>query len=140
MTAETSSTPDGFERSHSGDLGPGPAYLDGVSVTYGQRRSHIWSFAVGYAASCPCSEGGQTQPPEYVGDNYFCDKTHSKNGKLWDGKDCNNNDECCTFHSPPWFNVRLPTSTTDEIEMRICGDQSTADEFIPVEYVEVYVQ
>jgi len=29
---------------------------------------------------------------------------------------------CCSFNSPPWFNVRLPNATTDGIEIRLGTD------------------
>ena len=115
-------------------------YLDGVSVTYGQERNHIWSFAAGHVGRCPCNNTNRDYaplPPEFVGDNYFCDTTQI-NGNLWDGEDCTDN--CCTFNSPPWFKVQLPEPTREQIEMRVCGDQDTDDENIPIEYIEVYVQ
>ena len=43
-------------------------------------------------------------------------------------------------NSPPWFSVQLPAQTTDAIEVRICCDQSTDDEDVPVELIETYVQ
>lgn len=54
-------------------------YVDGVSVTYGNPRTHIWTFAVGLheygtssnAHNCPC-DGGAI-PPTFVGNNYFCE-------------------------------------------------------------------
>ena len=51
-------------------------YLDGVSITHGSSRQHIWSFvggtyALGCAAfKCPCA-GGIPGIPSYVGNNYF---------------------------------------------------------------------
>ena len=60
-------------------------YVDGVSLTNRSPRCHIWTFAARldeYAASypelnCPCTDTNQsssaTPPPEYVGDDYFCD-------------------------------------------------------------------
>ena len=40
---------------------------------------------------------------------------------LWDGQGCGPTSSCCTFNSPPWFNVTLPFPTTDNIEVRICN-------------------
>ena len=61
-------------------------YVDGVSVTYGDLRKHIWTFASGISEtivaafptrSCPCTLNGTgiqpQQPPAFVGDNYFCE-------------------------------------------------------------------
>ena len=36
---------------------------------------------------------------------------------LWDGQGCGPTSSCCTFNSPPWFNVQLSSPTTDDIEM-----------------------
>ena len=55
-------------------------YVDGISLTYGSPRKHIWSFAVGiqepssvHATSrCPCAGAIGTVPP-FVGQDYFCD-------------------------------------------------------------------
>ena len=130
-------------------------YVDGVSVTYGNPRSHIWTFAMGLhersggadSNNCPCDGG--IGPPAFVGNNYFCEtgddtpsvEVHRFFGDdpLWDGQNCNNI-TCCAFNSPPWFKVQLPSSTMDNIEVRICGDQSTGDEDSPISYLEIYVQ
>ena len=56
------------------------AYIDGVSVTYGTPRKHIWTFASGISetnvrpeTSCPCAFAGPPQPPSFVRNNYFCE-------------------------------------------------------------------
>ena len=55
-------------------------YVDGVSITYGNPRKHIWTYAAGvtegtyaYGAGpdCPCARSGATPAPSYVGDNYY---------------------------------------------------------------------
>ena len=57
-------------------------YLEGVSVTYGSPRQHIWSFAAGLdevlslpANTCPCFTGSTNgnRIPSFVGQNYFCE-------------------------------------------------------------------
>lgn len=60
--------------------------------------------------------------------------------KLWDGLQCSSEGTCCTEKSPPWFAVELPNATTDDIEVRICGDEGTANEGTPIELIEIYVQ
>ena len=136
------------------------AYVDGVSVTYGSPRNHIWTFVSGWSElshansnvfNCPCSNSpGTTAPPSFVGNNYFCeaantDKVYRDNhvyteDKLWDGEQCDNEGTCCTDMSPPWFSVELPIATTDDIEVRICGDESLSNENVLIELVEIYVQ
>ena len=133
------------------------SYVDGVSITHGTPRQHIWSFAAGITEqdpterfyNCPCSNGyAGPMPQTFVGDDYFCEsgRNHSAidgiypDDKLWDGQQCSNEGTCCTDKSPPWFNVELPNSTEDDIEVRICGDEDTDNEGTPVELLEIYVQ
>ena len=136
-------------------------YLDGVSVTYGSPRQHIWSFAGGLDeqttypdSTCPCVAGSTVGNliPSFVGQNYFCESaltrfngTHAgifwPNGDpLWDGLGCGPTSSCCTFNSPPWFNVTLSSPTTDDIEVRICGDERIGDEDTPIQLIELYVK
>ena len=138
-------TPDAFSDADTSDGRDNIdiAYLDGVSLTYGLPRHHIWSFAAGHGGTfrCPCDNMNDTSfaplPPSFVGDNYFCDGEY--NGALWDGQDCTTN--CCTFHSPPYFTVTLPASTSDDLEIRICSDHSMYEnEPIHVGLLQLYVQ
>ena len=139
-------TPDAF-RGSSRSIDS--TYLDGVSVTYGSPRQHIWSFAGGLDEdssvqpyySCPCVTGSTNgnEIPSFVGQNYFCE-TGSNSDPLWDGQDCGSTSSCCTFNSPPWFNVQLSSPTSDDIEVRICGDQSIRDEDTPIQLMELYVK
>ena len=133
-------------------------FLDGVSVTHGFPRQHIWSFAGGLQEvtftysqlTCPCVNGSTTVVPTFVGQNYFCETGITQwnggysfwpNGDpLWDGQGCGPTSSCCTFNSPPWFNVQLPSPTTNDIEVRICGDQEIANEDTPIEVIELYVK
>ena len=147
-------SPDGF-RDLDESVPINEPYLDGVSITYGQPRNHIWSYVAGVTETrvsnkvnnCPCSTAAGTGPQSFVGDNYYCESgnptdTHGSfysNDTLWDGKQCEGT--CCTdTKSPPWFSVRLLNPTTESIEVRICGDQRTDDEDTPIELLEIYVQ
>ena len=130
-------------------------YIDGVSVTHGNPRTHIWTFAIGLHErsggndihNCPCDGGAS--PPDFVGNNYFCETGDDTpnveltrfydDDPLWDGSDCHNA-TCCAYNHPPWFHVQLDSPTTDDIEVRICGDQSTGDEDSPIKLLEIYVQ
>ena len=132
-------------------------YLDGVSVTYGSPRQHIWSFVCGVdevssTSSCPCVTGSTNgnHIPLFVGQSYFCESGitgwnnryifYPNGDPLWDGQGCGPTSSCCTFNSPPWFNVQLSSPTTDDIEVRICGDQHIGDEDTPVQLIELYVK
>ena len=140
-------------------------YLDGVSVTHGSPREHIWSFAGGLdegnstvsghnanTHTCPCVTHSTTNKdiPSFV-EHYFCETglarwngTHGvfwPNGDpLWDGQGCGSTSSCCTFNSPPWFNVQLSSPTTDNIEVRICGDEGIGNEDTPIQFMELYVK
>ena len=133
-------------------------FLDGVSVTHGFPRQHIWSFAGGLQEvtftysqlTCPCVNGSTTVVPTFVGQNYFCETGITQwnggysfwpNGDpLWDGQGCGPTSSCCTFNSPPWFNVQLSSPTTDDIEVRICGDEGIGNEDTPIQFMELYVK
>ena len=135
-------------------------YVDGVILTHGNPRQHIWTFAaandeVGTSPSsnCPCINTNlsaqATPPPAFVGNDYFCD-TGSEDGvqiifygddPLWDGAGCGPLNTCCSFNTLPWFYKQLPEPTTEDIEMRVCRDRDpSTNEDIAIEIVEVYVQ
>ena len=131
------------------DIGNGSIdnpYLDGVSVTYGSPRQHIWSLAAGLGPEggyefyrCPCDTSDRSNaplPPSFVGDDYFCDGAH--NGALWDAANCTT--ACCTFNSPPYFIRTLPAPTSDDIEVRICTDEVMVSEPISVAELQLLVQ
>ena len=125
-------------------------YVDGISLTHGSNpRKHIWTFAAAFdevgvypASNCPCTNinknASATQPPSFVENDYFCD-THNTN-PLWDGAGCGANSTCCTFNNPPWFLKQLPSTTTDDIEMRMCSDEHPSNEQTPFEILELYVR
>ena len=134
-------------------------YVDGISLTHGRNpRKHIWTFAAavhevitgGAHSICPCTNihNPVTIPiPPYVGNDYFCDtasESHYQhifypNDPLWDGRGCGRLNTCCSFNNPPWFMKELPSSTSDDIEMRLCADQSRGDEDTNFESIELYV-
>ena len=138
--------------------------VDGVVLTHGSSRNHLWSFIAspfevvvtwGYFNKdyvyCPCSPTGKSAP-SYVGNHYFCesgdrdtddsyDVTRLYTGdRLWDGKQCSVLEHYCCCQGPPWFHRSLSHTTTDYIEMRLCFDQGTGDEDSPVEQYEIYVK
>ena len=135
-------------------------YVDGVSLTHGHPRQHIWTFAAGQDevatqpnANCPCTNIHQainaSQPPAYVGDDYFCDTGSSgrhesghlySSNPLWDGAGCGPLNTCCSFNHPPWFYKQLPQPTTDDIEVRVCRGQPSSLDEILIEEIEIYIQ
>ena len=133
-------------------------YVDGVSLTHGNPRQHIWTFAAGLDEvatipqfNCPCTHtptaSQATLPPAFVGNDYFCDTGASghfsgafqPDDPLWDGAGCGSLNTCCSFNNPPWFYRQLPQHTTDDIEMRLCLDQGGVDEGMVVEMVDIYI-
>ena len=137
------------------------AYVDGVSLTHGNPRQHIWTFAAGLdenAASypqhnCACTDSTQasraTPPPAFVRSDYFCDTGNRGryeydvfygDDPLWDGAGCGPLNTCCSFNNPPWFYKQLSEVTYNNIEMRLCTDQGKSNEDIAVEMVDIFVQ
>ena len=131
-------------------------YVDGVSLTHGDPRQHIWSFVAAQdeagsnpSSACPCNNAPQaTPPPAFVGNDYFCDTGSEERRELifygddplWDGAGCGPLNTCCSFNTPPWFYKQLPRPTTDDIEMRVCTIGNIANEDVTIEIVEIYVQ
>ena len=139
-------------------------YVDGVSITYGSPRTHIWTYAAGASEqliesnevySCPCLVAGSSftpqTPPSHVGNNYYCESGNPSSifeetdvfrytsDPLWDGQQCEG--QCCSDgRTPPWFSVTLANPTTDNIEVRICGTDVAAREDAPISLMELYVQ
>ena len=145
-------SPDAFHTNRNIDQ----IYLDGISITRGSPRNHVWSYVGAWTEServrnlCPCRYSGANQPPAFVGDNYYCESANPDrqfiydqvfpNDKLWDGLQCEHEGTCCITKSPPWFSVDLTNPTSDDIEVRICGNESTANEDTPVELLELFFQ
>ena len=141
-------------------------YVDGVSITRGSPRQHVWTLMAGLLEStyfvttndhrynCPCAQGSPQSSTlqSFIGNDYFCESGNPDDGiyqsilytsdPLWDGKGCGSLEgDCCTSRpSLPWFNKVLSTASTDYLELRVCGDQSTNDEDTPVSFYELYVK
>ena len=133
-------------------------YVDGVSITYGKPRQHIWTFGAAGSGdgrsnapyTCPCAKFPGANPPNFVGLDYFCEsRSRSQNSRslktaltnpLWDGKGCGQDVNCCAQPGMPWFCRTLPQEVSEDIEVRVCADQVFADEEVYAELVEVYVQ
>ncbi len=132
------------------------AYLDGVSITYGNPKIHIWSFGSGLSQTsanlrfnCPCRHSNIIRQylPSFIGNDFFCGsgiRSYSFPGAayfddpLWDDSGCNGI-SCCSFNNPPWFIKHLSTSTSEDVEMRVCRDQDRIDEDILIEQVDLLV-
>ena len=142
-------------------------YVDGVGITHGSPRQHVWTLMAGFNEAsnysltrdarynCPCSQGSPQSSTlqSFIGNDYFCESANPAtdgtfqhilyaSDPLWDGKGCGSLEgDCCTSRpSLPWFNKILNTTTTDYLELRVCVDSSTTDEDVPVSYYELYVK
>ena len=125
------------------------AYVDGVSLTHGTSRQHIWTFAAAFRMNRICDDCRNEPRPASVGSDFFCDSGNPSDGTvggfhsdnpLWDGVGCTADNECCPTDNPPYFLKTLPQPTTDDIEMRVCRDEVRDNEDIAIETVEIYVQ
>ena len=147
-------TPDAFGPYNGGQTSINSNYVDGISLTHGHPRKHIWTFAAAlhefnsfWWDVCTCTNTRNTQHatvPPFVGHDYFCD-TGCENryqfifypdDPLWDGEGCGEYNTCCSWNTPPWFMKQLSSPTTDDIEMRLCSDQNRDNEDITVETIE----
>ena len=142
---------DGFcHNKHSVD----DVYVDGISITVGSPRKHVWTYAAGYSdgydstASCPCATHPGHSPPAFVENNYYCesgnamkphDSAYYLSDPLWDGGGCGRGNGCCAQIGMPWFYRKLPVSVAEDFEVRICKDQHHSDEDVAVEKMELYV-
>ena len=133
-------------------------YVDGVSITRGSPRQHVWTLMTGNLEqnsdsqyNCPCATGSTQQVQSFIGDHNYCESgvagaSYSQqlytSDPLWDGQSCGSAESsCCNVPGIPWFHRDYgSTTTTDYIELRVCGDEGTANEDVPVSYYEIYVQ
>jgi hypothetical protein len=135
-------------------------YVDGVSLTYGSPRQHIWTFANALDETDPyndesrCSCTDPSRPittPSFVGNDYFCEtgvppgqqfnnEIFYADDPLWDGQGCGPTSTCCTFNNPPWFCKQLPQSTNADLEVRLCSASTANVENTPIELIEIYVK
>ena len=129
-------------------------YVDGVSITHGSPRQHVWTFAAAYDeavtlyTSCPCLHSTfRGIMPGFVGNDYYCEtgsrtrpeRRYYFDDPLWDGEGCEGENECCD-KGGPWFCKQLPQPTQDDIEMRVCTNSLYPNEDIVLEQIELYIQ
>ena len=138
-------------------------YVDGVSITRGSPRQHVWTLMAGLNEAsifydgryiCPCSQGSTQNSTlqSFIGNDYYCESGNPTTGgawqdilytsdPLWDGIGCGSLEgNCCTAPDLPWFHKVLNTATTDYLELRVCGDEGNEGEDSPVSFYELYVK
>ena len=136
-------------------------YVDGLSITLGSPRKHIWTYAAGFGETdisalthnCPCAAAPGTIPPSFIGNDYYCESGFAGSAgaetqqvfytsdPLWDGSGCvYSNTNCCTDVNKPWFYRAFAIAQQDDIEVRICTDQDFHDEAVAVDQLQLFVQ
>ena len=150
----------GYQYWHMNAFDAGPRdinsyYVDGMSITYGSPRKHVWTYAVGISDdynyplwNCPCATYPGPAPPSFVNDHYYCESgaTGQWEGNnhvfiddpLWDGAGCGTGNNCCSQPGMPWFCRTLPQEVEEDIEVRLCGDET--NEYLYLELLDIYIQ
>ena len=141
-------SPDGF---NTGTDSIDSYYIDGISITHGNPRTHLWSYVAGWsekALRCPCARPDPTDRsgvPSFVGEHFYCESGFSGSianriaweDPLWDGQGCTSSgNQCCNRYG--WFHREIPT-TSDNIEVRWCADQHHVDENVFADQLEIWV-
>ena len=140
--------PDAFDTATSIDS----HYVEGLSVTHGTPRNHIWTFAAGYSkdyshvGNCPCASPypGRKAAPSFVGENFFCESGNIGpeesqwylDDPLWDAQGCASGSTCCD-RGGPWFTTTLSEEVSDDIEVRWCSNVNGEES--GVEQLEIYI-
>ena len=136
-------SPDGLDTTYgTGHDDINSHYVDGISLTRGSPRKHVWTFIAG--------SDSVSNTQSFVGEDYFTESGTIPNldwvgrlwtnNPLWDGRKCASYQQACKTPGLLWFNKTLSSITTDYIEMRVCGDESTSNEDVPANYYEIYVK
>ena len=109
---------DNLSSSYRNDLNS--YYVDGVSITRGSPRQHVWTLMAGESevtnssGSCPCNTGSTASVQSFIGNNYFCESGNDANStsstlytpdQLWDGSGfyCRSLESSCCDSTDPWF-------------------------------------
>ncbi len=120
-------TPDGFRGGVHKHSSLGSNSVDGIIISAGTH--HIWTFT---GINCVCGHA-----PFYMGHRFscshtFCDARRSFCELLF------TNNRCGPY--APWFYTRLENYTSTDVQVRVCRDESSENEDIPIASLELYVQ
>ena len=110
-------TPDGFDTINDMDV-------DGIKITSNSQR--VWTFASRHRHSCDCA----ADKPDFVADNYSCMRVFSSSHR----------NVCDCAGCSPEFITSLPETTSEDIEVAVCTDQSLDDEQMAFTHIELYIQ
>ena len=145
-------TPDAF---NTGTDSIDSHYINGISITHGNPRTHLWSYVTGHTEQtpttvlcCPCARSDPTDRsgvPSFVGEDFYCESGFSGTVEerivwedpLWDGQGCySSGNQCCNRYG--WFHREIPT-TSDNIEVRWCADEDQSNEDVFTDQLEIWV-
>lgn len=150
---------DAFRASSQNDING--AYVDGISITHGHARKHVWTMAAAQhevaspnpMSLCSCTNTRnrmnlRLSPPSFVGDDYFCETgTHERaserlyaDDRLWDGEGCGALSTCCRLNSPPWFCKTLSCYFSDHLEVRLCTQGPSTEKNVILKELQLFVQ
>ena len=144
-------TTNAFGPSYYANINIDGPYLDGISITAGQPRQHLWSYAAKRSETtgeaCPCNNNPRltNHVADFVGQHHYCESgflvnTHKKTAwddPLWDGAGCTAaGNQCCERYG--WFHRVIPP-TTDDIEVRWCSNHPRSLEDVYTDLVEIWV-
>ena len=106
-------------------------YLDGVSIT--SSGTHVWSFVAGGCSKACLLE----HRLGFVGDDFTCESSGCSSdstcfSSLWDQDDCR-------VATPIFFFKTLSTSTSADVTMSVCRDETRDNEDIALTEAELYV-
>ena len=131
-------------------------YIDGISITHGNPRRHLWSYAANlneryrgpHNYICPCAypdpDAQSWYIPPFVDTDYYCESGFVTSypariaweDPLWDGAGCvTPGNTCCQRYG--WFHKQVQ-QTSDSIEVRWCACCTGEDVF--TDLVEIWVQ
>ena len=128
-------------------------YVDGLSITRGSPRQHLWTLAVGRSETLynihTCQRDQDPfnfyNVPDFVGDHFYCETgfittttgVTAWSDPLWDGAGC----VADTAHSCNrygWFHREIEP-TQDCIEVRWCGNGKKSEEDVYTDWLEIWV-
>ena len=120
-------------------------YVSGVSITLGNPRKHVWTYAAGISDdgnypkwNCPCAATPGPDLPSFLGNHYYCESGNTRDYSnneyhalniLWYGDGCHHAlNNCCTNPDMPWFFRQFSIPMHDYLEARICHISFSHDE------------
>ena len=131
--------------------------VDGITLTYGDLLSHLWTYVADFKEFGPYScynttsqscSNTNTPTKDLVRTNFYCEagtlvpsEMWYTDDPLWDGNGCGGDEgPCCNNTRQPWFQTQTRTPTMADIDAWVCLDEDTSDENVGIERLELYVK